>query len=415
MSQVSTARSDTPDSFQPAALSGLRVIDLGHAIAGPFAATLLGDLGADVIKVERPGVGDPLRNMGLQRDGRAIWWKIAARNKRSITLNFTSTAGKEILRRLVAVSDVVVENFRPGTLERHGLGWDELRNVNPDLVMLRVSGYGQTGPKSHLPGFGRVAEAMSGAAHLTGSSEGPPVLVGYSLADELAGMTGALGVLAALHARGRTGRGDCIDMALYEPLFRLIDWQVPIYEQTGEVAERAGAQLPQALGNGLTGGMARSSDGAWMAFSAATDPVLVRLIELVMGKEALDDPRFASLSARRLHPEAVQDAVVEWVSSRSAVEVERAFEQSETVIARVFDVQDIIGDETFAARENIIRVADDDFGELSMPSVVPSLANSPGRVRWPGPRLGAQTNEVLGELCGLSDGEIAELRQEGVV
>lgn len=396
-------------------LEGLRVIDLGIAIAGPFAATMLGDFGADVIKVERRAAGDPARRLGMQKNGVPIWWKVAGRNKRSITLDFTTERGREALLRLIAKSDVVVENFRPGTLERHQLGWDVLHALNPRLVMLRVSGYGQFGPKSSRPGFGRVAEAMSGAAHLIGEKDGPPMLVGYSLADELAGLFGAFGVLAVLLSRIRTGQGDCIDLALYEPSFRFVDWQVSIYEQLGIVPIRAGNTLPDVLVEGVAGGMARSCDGTWMAYSAATDSVATRLIRLVLGSAALDEPRFATPQQRRVHVADIQKAVNKWVSERSASEVEAEFERSEAVIAPVYDVSDIMQDETYRARGNIVSVPDPDFGQISMPAPTPLVVGAPGAVRWTGPSVGQHTDEVLTELAGYSAEEVRELRKAGVV
>lgn len=396
-------------------LDGVRVIDLGHAIAGPFAATMLADFGADVIKIEKPGQGDGLRRMGVRKDGVPIWWKIAARNKRSVTLDFTKEAGKAALLKLVEKSDVLVENFRPGTLERHGLGWEDLRAVNPRLVMLRVSGYGQFGPNSHRPGFGRIAEAMSGAAQLTGDPEGPPMLVGYSLADELAGLMGAFGVLAVLVSRARDGIGDCIDIALYEPSFRLIDWQVSVFQQLGTVPVRAGNTLPASLVEGVTGGMARSKDGVWMAYSAATDSVVVRLVRLVFGEEGFSNPLYATVEDRRVHHGELQQAVNDWVSQRSGADVEAAFEAAEAVIAPVYDVAMMMSDPTFAARGNIISVEDPDFGDLAMPAPSPLVMGAPGDVRWTGPRLGEHTAEVLTSVAGLSPDDVEALQKEGVV
>src|ERR1044072_5485027 len=324
-------------------LAGLRVLDVGHALAGPFAATLLGDFGAEVIKVERPGEGDAMRRLGPRKGGVALWWKAAARNKRSVTLDFTKPVGREILLELVRQSDVLVKNFRPGTLERHDLGWETLHELNPRLVMLRISGFGQTGPRSRQPGFGRIAEAMSGSAQLTGEPDGPPTHVGYSLADTATGLTGAFGIVVALLGRERTQEGACIDLALYESLFRLIDWQVIAYDQLGSVATRAGNAFP-ALLEGVAAGVGRSADGIWISFSAAPDSVLARLIGLVGGERAFEAPRSPDAEARRLHVRDVEALAVAWIAERSAGKVEDVFAGAHAGAGRVYDAATLFTD-----------------------------------------------------------------------
>jgi crotonobetainyl-CoA:carnitine CoA-transferase CaiB-like acyl-CoA transferase len=396
------------------ALEGVRVLDMGHALAAPFAATMLGDFGADVIKIERPGQGDPMRRLGLRKGDIPLWWKAAGRNKRSLTLDFTKPRGREILLELVERSDVLVENFRPGTLERHQLGWDVIHERNPRLVLLRVSGFGQTGPHRMRPGFGRTAEAMSGAAQLTGFPDGPPVHVGYSLADTLSGLMGSWGVLLALLGRDQTGEGDCVDIALYEPLFRLIDWQVTVYDQLGIVPERAGNAFPAAL-EGVAAGVACSSDGVWLSYSAATDSVLERLIRLMFGEESANDPRFADVAARRKSTADVQAAVAEWISNRTAAEVQEEFAKNHAVIGPVYDMARIASDPAFEERGNIVRVPDEDCGEIAMHGVVPRMMSRAGAVRWAGRPLSADTEEILTELGGVDPQEIPGLRQEGVI
>jgi len=395
-------------------LGDLRVLDIGHALAGPFAATLLGDFGAEVIKVERPGEGDPMRRLGPRKNGTALWWKAAARNKKSITLDFATPVGREILIELVRRSDVLVENFRPGTLERHDLGWETLHEVNPGLVMLRISGFGQTGPRSGQPGFGRIAEAMSGSAQLTGDPDGPPMHVGYSLADTATGLTGAFGAVVALLGRIRTGEGACIDLALYESLFRLIDWQVIAYDQLHSVASRAGNAFPAVL-EGVAAGVGRSADGVWISYSAATDSVLARLIGVVAGEGALEDPRFADAEARRLHVREVEKAAAAWIGERSADEVERVFADAQAVAGRVYDTAAIFEDPSYRARGNLVEVADDELGTVTMHGVVPRIVGRPERVHSTGPALGHDTNAVLGDLLGLNLEEVERLREEGVV
>jgi crotonobetainyl-CoA:carnitine CoA-transferase CaiB-like acyl-CoA transferase len=395
-------------------LQGVRVIDLGHALAAPFAATMLADFGAEVLKIERPGSGDPMRRLGLRKNDVPLWWKAAGRNKKSVTLDFSSDRGRDILLNLVERSDVLVENFRPGTLERRRLGWDVLRERNPGLVMLRVSGFGQTGPHRDRPGFGRTAEAMSGAAQLTGFPDGAPVHVGYSLADTLSGLMGAWGVLLGLLGRAQNGEGEVVDVALYEPLFRLIDWQVTVHDQLGIVPERAGNAFPAPL-QGVAAGVARSLDGVWLSYSAATDTVLLRVIKLVFGEDAERDPRFADVDARRHSTGAVQEAVQAWVATRSADDVQAAFADSHAVIGPVYDMNRIANDPAFVERGNIIRVPDSDFGEVAMHGVVPKLTVRPGAVNSVGPQLGEHTEEVLTSLGGVSPDEIDDLRSDGVI
>jgi formyl-CoA transferase len=396
------------------ALQGLRVIDLGHALAGPFAATMLADFGAEVLKIERPGHGDPMRELGPRKGDVAVWWKAAARNKRSVTLDFTRPRGREILLELVSHADVLIENFRPETLERHGLGWDDLHRHNPRLVMLRISGFGQTGPYRTRPGFGRTAEAMSGAAQLTGFPDGPPIHVGYSLADTLAGLMGAWGILLAVFARERSGVGDCIDLALYEPLFRLIDWQVAVHDQLGEVPVRAGNAFPKTL-EGVAAGVARSADGVWLSYSAATDSVLERLTELVFGDSYRSDDRVGSAQARRRNTSVIQQAAEAWIATRTASEIEERFAASQAVVGPVYDMARIMTDPGYAERENIISVDDADLGTIAMHGIVPRLLGRPGRVRATGPPLGADTAEILVRYGGVCEAEIAALRRDGVI
>jgi crotonobetainyl-CoA:carnitine CoA-transferase CaiB-like acyl-CoA transferase len=395
-------------------LADLRVLDIGHALAGPFAATMLGDFGAEVIKVERPGDGDAMRRLGPRKDGVALWWKAAARNKKSITLDFAKPRGREILVELARRSDVLVENFRPGTLERHDLGWERLHELNPRLVMVRISGFGQTGPRRDQPGFGRIAEAMSGSAQLTGDPDGPPMHVGYSLADTATGLTGAFGALVALLGRVRSGEGACIDLALYESLFRLIDWQAIVYDQLHAVGVRAGNAFPAVL-EGVAAGVGRSADDVWISYSAATDSVLARLIGVVAGEGALRDPRFADAEARRMHVRDVERAAAAWIAERPAAEVERVFAAAQAVAGRIYDAAAIFADPTYRERGNLVEVADEDLGTVTMHGVIPRIAGEPERDHATGPALGRHTDEVLGELLELDGEEIESLRAEGVV
>ncbi|MBI3949603.1 MAG: CoA transferase [Acidobacteria bacterium] len=397
-------------------LSGVRVVDIGHAVAGPFACSLMADFGAEVIKIEQPGKVDTMRLLGPRKDGIALWWKVAGRNKKCITLNFQHERGREILLQLVSVSDVLVENFRPGTLQKYGLGWEDLRRVNPKLVMLSISGFGQTGPYSHKPGFGRIAEAFSGASQLTGEPDHPPMHVGYSLADTLSGLMGGFAVIMALYHRQVSGRneGEYIDLALYEPLFRLIDWQAIVYQQLGEIPIRAGNRFPDIL-SGVVANVYRSVDGHWFTLSSATDSVTQRLLELTGGPELLSDPRFATPEARREHIQELDRILAEWIASRPAREIEQLFEEKGAVISRVYDIQDIFTDPQYRARANIIEVEDPDLRSVAMPGIIPKFERAPGKVLWTGPKLGMHNQDVYTGLLGLSDAELSKLVQLGVI
>jgi crotonobetainyl-CoA:carnitine CoA-transferase CaiB-like acyl-CoA transferase len=385
-------------------LDGVRVLDVGHALAAPMAATLLGDFGAEVIKVERPDGGDAMRKLGASKDGAPLWWKVAARNKKSITLNITVPEGKDLLERLVGHADVVVENYRPGTLERLGLGWDRLHALNPRLVMLRISGYGQTGPRRLQPGFGRAGEAMSGLVQLTGFRDGPPVHVGYSLADTVTGLMGAYAVMMALYWRAQSGEGQCIDLALYETLYRLIEWQVITYDQLGVVPSRDGNNFPFPLSSVLAN-VYRTRDDRWVTVSAAT-AVVVRRVATMLGL-----PPDADLSDVR----SIDRRLAAWIAERSLDDVLAAFERADAVAAPVFDMEMIARDPTYQARGGIVTVDDPELGPVRMQGVVPALSRTPGSVKWSGPELGAHNGEVYGELLKLSDVELDRLRQSRVI
>ena len=394
-------------------LADLRVIDLGHVLAGPLAATLLGDLGADVIKVEPPE-GDNLRRLGPQKDGEPIWWKVAARNKRCITLDLRKPEGQELLARLAEGADVLVENFRPGTLERWNLGWERLRALNPRLVMLRISGYGQGSRLGDRPMFGRPSEALSGLLFLTGFPDGPPVHAGFSLGDATTALMGAFGVVSALHHRERTGRGECIDLALFESLFRLVEWQIPLYDQTGEVTQRAGNRFPLGL---MVGNVYRSKDGKWLSTSAAAENIVHAMLEIVGGPALVRDPRFHTPEARK-DPEnhrALDALLRDWIAERSAAEVLERFEAAGAVIAPVLDAADIVAHPAYAEREAIVAVEDEKLGPIRMPAAVPRLLGSPGSVRWPGPAVGAHNDEIYRGLLGLSEADLSGLSERGVV
>ncbi|TMK64719.1 MAG: CoA transferase [Actinobacteria bacterium] len=396
------------------ALADLRVIDVGHVLAGPFAATLLGDLGADVIKIEPPE-GDGLRRLGPRKDGRPIWWSVAARNKRCVTLDLRVPEGQEVLVRLARVADVLIENFRPGTMERWNVGWERLHRENPRLIMLRISGYGQqSAGGGGRPMFGRPSEALSGLLHLTGFGDGPPLHAGFSLGDASTGLMGAFGVLAALHDRERSGEGQVVDLALFETLFRMIEWHIPMYDQLGVVTQRAGNRFPLGL---MVGNVYQSADGKWLSTSAAAENVVQRMLRLVGGDALARDPRFATPEARARpeHDRALDDVVREWIAARPAPEVVETFEQAGAVIALAHDAADIVDSLAYKDRDAIVTVDDPYLGPVRMPAAVPRLSQSPGAVRWPGPELGAHNEEVFCGLLAMTRDELEALRRVGAV
>jgi succinyl-CoA--D-citramalate CoA-transferase len=392
-----------------APLDGLRVIDLGHVLAGPFAATLLGDFGADVIKIERPGEGDPMRSMGPTSDDGPVWWKSMGRNKRSLALDWKHPKALPVLKELVRSSQVLIENFRPGVLERNGFGPEVLHEWNEDLVILRISGYGQTGPYASRPGFGKAAEAMSGLVHLTGFPDGPPVHPGFPMADMVTGLMGAYGVVLALLAiRRGLARGQVIDLPIYEAPMRLLDYHVAVRTGSEVVPMRNGNQQPMAFG---LAGVFQSKDGRWITYSAATFAVARRVLNMVGGKTLLQDPRFTRLSAVCQHEREVNDLLASWMKERSTEEILQAFGQAQAVAAVVYDTDDILSDPHIAARQNIAEVAGE---RTKVVNVVPRLSQTPGAVRWLGRReIGTDSSAVLREVLNLGEAEISALFSAG--
>jgi len=396
------------------ALSDLRVLDLGHVLAGPFAGTLLGDLGADVIKIEHPERGDSLRRLGPKVDGVPLWWKVAGRNKRSLALDLRTPAGRDILLGLAAKSDALIENFRPGTLERWGLAPERLWEANPRLVILRISGFGQEGSGFGRPGFGRVGEALSGVVNLTGETDGRPLHVGFSLGDATTGMMGALGILAALHAARNTGSGDIIDLALFEPLFRMVEWQLPMAEKLGRNTTRQGNRFPIGY---AVGGSYETADGPWVTVSAATETAITRLLHLVGGEAMAGDPRFADFDTRSEgdHMEQIDRVIAGWIRLRTADDVLRVLHEHDVAAGLVYDPAMMLEDAYLKERGAIIEVEDEELTSLRMPGVMPRLVRGGGTVRWAGPRLGEHNDDILRGLLDLPDERIEELRRDRVI
>ncbi|WP_329133289.1 CaiB/BaiF CoA transferase family protein [Streptomyces sp. NBC_00670] len=392
-------------------LAGLRVLDLATLFAGPLAATLLGDFGAEVVKVEHPAKPDPSRGHGPAKDGVGLWWKLLGRNKRTLTLDLSRPGGRATLLRLAATADVIVENFRPGTLEKWDLGWEELSAVNPRLVLARVTAFGQFGPYAHRPGFGTLAEAMSGFAAITGEPDAPPTLPPFGLADSIAGLTTAYAVMTALAARERTGQGQVVDMAIIEPILTVLGPQPLWYDQLGYVQPRTGNRST----NNAPRNTYRTADGGWVAVSTSAQSVAVRLMELVGRPDLAARPWFATGAGRAEHADELDAAVGAWIAERTREEVLAEFEKAEAAVAPVQDIREVLTDPQYQALGTFATVPDDpELGVLRMQNVLFRLSATPGGIRWAGRPHGADTEAVLGEL-GLTAAEIAALRAEEAV
>jgi len=393
-------------------LDGVRVIDLSTVLAGPHCATLLGEFGADVIKVELPGAGDSLRKFWPQYHGTGLIWRVEGRNKRCITLDMRKPKGQEIVKNLVKKSDIVVENFRPGTLEKWNLGYEQLKAANPGIIMVRVSGYGQFGPYKDKPGFGRIAAAYGGLSYLAGYPDRPPVIPGTaSIPDYLTGVYGALGAMMALRHRDLTGQGQYVDIALYEPVLRILEEVPAAYHKMGIVRERLGTGSMNAVPhNHYT-----TKDNRYVAIACTNDTMFRRLMTAMGRPELADDPRFNSNAQRVAHRAETDALVQEWVGSYPADEVMAILEKNEVPNCLVYSVEDMFADPQYQARENIISVEDPVDGEIKMCSVVPRLSLTPGRVEWTGPELGAHNNEVYHDLLGYSEEDLAQMKADGIV
>jgi crotonobetainyl-CoA:carnitine CoA-transferase CaiB-like acyl-CoA transferase len=391
-------------------LDGVRVIDAATLFAGPTAAMLLGDFGADVIKVEHPARGDAARGHGAAVDGVGLWWKSLSRNKRAAAVNLSVTEGQDIMRRLVAGADVLIENFRPGTLERWQLAPEDLQRLNPRLVVARMTGFGQFGPMSGQAGFGTLAEAMSGFAMSTGEPDGPPVLPPLALADTIAGLTMAYAIMVALRSADATGRGQVIDMAIIEPILAVLGPQMAAYRALGVVPRRTGNRSSSNAPRNTY----RTRDGRWLAISTSAQPIAERVMTLVGRPDFIAEPWFASGAGRVEHTDELDAAVATWIAERDADEVVAAFSAAQAAVATVNDVSDIAEDPQYAALNTFVDVPDEELGSVTMQNVLFRLSETPGEIRWAGPSIGRHTDEVLTEL-GYAPEAIGELRERGVV
>ncbi|MGN3963586.1 CaiB/BaiF CoA transferase family protein [Burkholderia gladioli] len=392
-------------------LQGVRVIEIGTLIAAPFAARLMAEFGAEVIKIEAPETGDPLRKWRKLHEGTSLWWYLQSRNKKSVCVNLKSSEGVEIVRKLASEADLVIENLRPGALEKLGLGWDALHALNPKLTMVRISGYGQTGPYRDRPGFGAIGEAMGGIRYTTGEIDGAPARVGVSLGDSLASLHGVIGALMSL-LRVKTGQGEgqVVDVSLVESVFNLMESLVPEYDLLGHVRERSGGALPGIAPSNTY----RTEDGAFVVIAGNSDPIFRRLMQVIGRPELAEDPALAHNDGRVRQNAMLDAAIGAWTSHHSIDEVLAALERAEVPAGRIYSVADIVSDPHYQAREMLIPATLPGGAAVTMPGIVPKLSDTPGTVNWQGPALGEHTADVLAGL-GFGEDEIARLREQGAV
>jgi crotonobetainyl-CoA:carnitine CoA-transferase CaiB-like acyl-CoA transferase len=392
-------------------LQGIRVVEIGTLIAAPFAARLMAEFGADVIKIEAPETGDPLRKWRKLHEGTSLWWYLQSRNKKSVCVNLKSADGVEIVKRLAAEADVVIENLRPGALEKLGLGWDVLHAINPKLTMVRISGYGQSGPYRDRPGFGAIGEAMGGIRYTTGEVDGAPARVGVSLGDSLASLHGVIGALMSL-LRVKTGQGEgqVVDVSLVESVFNLMESLVPEYDLLGHVRERSGGALPGIAPSNTYS----TEDDGYVVIAGNSDPIFKRLMHLIGRPDLADDPALAYNDGRVKQCALLDEAISAWTSHHAIDDVLAALESAEVPAGRIYSVADIVADPHYQARDMLLQAELPGGASVKMPGIVPKLSDTPGEVRWQGPSLGEHTGSVLAEL-GFANEDIERLRREGAV
>ncbi len=393
-------------------LADLRVVEMGTLLAGPFCGQLMGDFGAEVIKLEPPNQGDPMREWGQEKaHGMSLWWPVVARNKKSVTLNLREQEGQQIARDLISKADFVLENFRPGTMERWNLSYDELKKLNPRLIMIRVSGFGQTGPYASRAGFGAVGEAMGGLRYVCGDPKTPPSRMGISIGDSLAATFACLGALAALHHRERTGEGQVVDSAIYEAVLNMMESLVTEYDQADYIRERQGSILPNVAPSNVY----PTRDDRMILIAANQDTVFKRLTQAMGQPELAEDPRYATHSARGEHQTELDEKVAAWTKTVDADHLEAMMEEHGIPSGKIYRAPEMLEDAQFRAREAIIKTLHPKFGELRMQNVAPKLSATPGGVRSAAPSLGEHTDEIFGGLLGFDAARLAELRASGII
>jgi formyl-CoA transferase len=391
-------------------LAGTRVLELGSLIAGPFAAKTLGDFGAEVIKIEPPGEGDALRRWRRMRNGTSLWWQVQARNKKSVTCDLRRPEGQEIVRRLARRSQVMIENFRAGALEKWNLGWDVLSRDNPKLVLVRISGYGQTGPYRSRPGFAAIAEAMAGFRHITGFPDRPPARPNLSIGDTIAALHGVIGALMALHQAARTGKGQVVDVALYEAMFNCMESLLPEYDAQGYVRSRSGSALPGIAPSNLY----TCRDGSHVLIAANADSLFGRLMSAIGREDLRADPALARNDGRAAQMQRIDEAIGAWTAQRSLDEILSEMEKAEVPAGRIYTAADIARDPHYAARGMLADIVAGDGAPLKVPGIIPKLSATPGEIRTPAPKLGEHTQGVLEEL-GYGEAEIADFRERQII
>jgi len=390
-------------------LTDIRLIELGQLIAGPFCGQLMADMGADVIKVEPPGQGDPMRVWG--RGDYPLWWTVCARNKRVVTANLREPEGQDLVRRLVAEADMLLENFRPGTLERWGLDYETLSEINPGLIMIRVSGYGQTGPYSGRAGYASIGEAMGGMRYLCGEPDRQPSRAGLSIGDSLAATYACMGALAALHHRDRTGEGQVIDASIFESILNVMEATVPEYSVSNHIRERSGATLPNVAPSNIY----KCKDGIFL-IAANQDTVFRRLCTVIGQPELADDERYSTHTARGANMEELDRIINEWTVTRTVADVDSLMQEAGVPAGRIYRAPDMIEDPHFQARESIVNMPTDEWPDLKMQNIFPKMSKTQGEIRWTGNKtLGAHNKEVYGELLGMSDEELATLTEKSII
>jgi formyl-CoA transferase len=393
-------------------LAGLRLIEMGTLLAGPFCGQLLGDFGAEVIKVEPPGQGDPMREWGREKaHGMSLWWPVVARNKKSVTLNLREAEGQEIARQLIAKADFLLENFRPGTLERWNLSYAELQKINPRLIMIRVSGFGQTGPYAKRAGFGAVGEAMGGLRYVCGDPATPPSRMGISIGDSLAATFACIGALSALHYRERTGQGQVVDSAIYEAVLNMMESLVTEYDKTGYIRERTGAILPNVAPSNVY----PTRDGGMILIAANQDTVFGRLAEAMGRPELAKDERYATHTARGARQKELDDLIADWTRTLDAAHLEQMMDKFGIPSGKIYRTPEMLEDAHFKARQAIVTTMHPKFGELRMQNVAPKLSHTPGGIRSPAPDLGQHSDEIYRSLLGFDAGRLADLRSRGII
>lgn len=393
-------------------LDGVKVLDLSNLIAGPGISTILADFGADVIKVEHPKAGDYIRNWGHKKNGVPLAWKSHGRGKRLLSVNLNSPEGQRIIRRLAAETDIIIESYRPGKMEEWGLDYESMAQDNPGLIMIRITGWGQTGPYKDRPGFGTLAEAFSGFAHITGQKDGPPTLPSFALGDGITSLVGAYSVMMALYHRDVHGKpGQIIDLSIFESIFAAIGPQAIEYDQLGKVQGRAGNRSTR----GVPRNAYETADKRWVAISASASDMAFRLFNAIGRADMVEEPRYANPAKRLENGDEVDSIVADWIKNRPLIEVLETLERFEVPIAPIYDIGQIMGDPQYIARQSIIELADDDFGKIRMANIPPRFSRTPGRIRHPGrSAIGHDTVEILHDI-GMSNSEIQELREKGII